>query len=419
MADKKKPKKKGSAAATRAITDRKRAEEEIEMLKHSLDVHYDGAYWIDSDNKFVYVNDAGCKALGYTREELIGKTIYEVNSKVNTDRMKEVWAGLRQGGSFSTESVHRRKDGSEFPVEVVNTYVRFGGREYVCGFARDITARKKMEGVLRDSEMRYRTLFEQSGDYILVMKIGKDGVPVIMDMNDKALRAHGYTREEMLGRSIAFLDPVTDLRDNDERMNALKKGELELFTTQHRRKDGSLFDVEVRAQLIRINGEQVIVSTERDITERKRIEAALKAREMQLAESQRIAHIGSWERNLTTGQMFWSDELFRIFGLDPKKDPVDFNMFFNIIHPDDRPALKKAIDEIVKTGKHYSIDYRLILRDGTTRIIHAQAEILPDESGKLVILRGTGQDITGRKTAEKALGESQKLLETIIDTAPT
>jgi PAS domain S-box-containing protein len=130
------------------ITDRKRAEEEVKLLKHSIDLHYDGAYWLDSDNKFVYVNDAGCKALGYKREELIGKTLYEVNPMASAEGMKEVWEELRQGGYFSSESLHRRKDGSEFPVELVTTYVRFDGKEYACGFARDITERRKLENQL-------------------------------------------------------------------------------------------------------------------------------------------------------------------------------------------------------------------------------------------------------------------------------
>ena len=90
-----------------------------------------------------------------------------------------------------------------------------------------------------------------------------------------------------------------------------------------------------------------------DITERKKAEEALRTREKQLAESQRIAHIGSWEHNLTTGQVFWSDELFRLLGLDPKTDPGDFRMFFDMMHPDDQPALKKAIDETVRTGKPF------------------------------------------------------------------
>jgi PAS domain S-box-containing protein len=138
------------------ITESKRAEEQVALLKHSIDVHYDGAYWTDTDNRFIYVNDAGCKDLGYEREELIGKTILDVNPKASSDTLKCVWESLRSRGFYSSDSVHRRKDGSEFPVEIHTTYVRFGGREFACGFARDITERKRAEEALRESEARLK-----------------------------------------------------------------------------------------------------------------------------------------------------------------------------------------------------------------------------------------------------------------------
>ena len=136
----------------RDITDRRRAEDEIRMLKHSIDVYYDGAYWMNTDNRFVYVNDAACKALGYRREELIGETLYRINATATAESMKEVWEELRKGGSFLGESVHRRKDGSEFPVEIVITYVRFRGREFACSFARDVTEKKRLEDQLRQAQ---------------------------------------------------------------------------------------------------------------------------------------------------------------------------------------------------------------------------------------------------------------------------
>jgi two-component system cell cycle sensor histidine kinase/response regulator CckA len=129
----------------RDITERKRAEQEIALLKHSIDVHYDAAYWTDSDSRFIYINDAGCKALGLECGELIGKTILAINENATAERMKVVWDTLRTEGFHRTESFHRRKDGSEFPVEILTSYVRFGGKEYACGFARDISERKVAE----------------------------------------------------------------------------------------------------------------------------------------------------------------------------------------------------------------------------------------------------------------------------------
>jgi two-component system NtrC family sensor kinase len=136
----------------RDITDRKKAEDELKLLKHSIDVHYDGAYWMDTDNRLVYVNSAACKALGYERDELIGKTVYDVNPDMTPERVKKFWEGFREGGSVIGEAVQRRKDGTEFPVEITTTYVRFGGHEFACGFARDISEKRKLEAQLRQAQ---------------------------------------------------------------------------------------------------------------------------------------------------------------------------------------------------------------------------------------------------------------------------
>jgi PAS domain S-box-containing protein len=138
-------------AIFRDVTDRKRAEDEVRLLKHSIDVHHDSAYWMNTDNEFTYVNDAACKALGYGREELLGKTISQVIPTLTAKEMRLAWKGLRKGGSFRTESVCRRKDGSEFPVEIVATYVEFGGHEYACGFAHNISEKKRLEEQLLQS----------------------------------------------------------------------------------------------------------------------------------------------------------------------------------------------------------------------------------------------------------------------------
>jgi len=127
------------------ISERKHVEEQLEMLKRSIDTHPDGAYWLDAKGAFVYVNEAGCRAVGYTLEELLGKPAGLVNPAATPERMKAVWEKLRGEGSYTSETVHRRKDGSEFPAEITSTYVKFGGKEYNCGFARDISERRRTQ----------------------------------------------------------------------------------------------------------------------------------------------------------------------------------------------------------------------------------------------------------------------------------
>ena len=143
------------------ITERKRAVEQLEMLKVSIDKHFDGTFWMDTNNRFVYVNDTACKALGYTREELLGKPVTMIAPNATPQNLQEVWKHLREIGFISRESMHRRKDGSEFPVEVVATYVRFEGKEFNCGFARDITERKRIEQELERHRAHLEVLVKE------------------------------------------------------------------------------------------------------------------------------------------------------------------------------------------------------------------------------------------------------------------
>ncbi len=151
------------------VTERKRAVEQLEMLKVSIDQHFDMAYWMDTDNRFVYVNDSGCKALGYTREELLGQPITLIAPKASPQILRAVWKGLRETGLFTRESVHRRKDGSEFPIEIVASYVRFEGKEFNCGFARDITERKRAQEELISKTTLLEAQLNSTLDGILVV----------------------------------------------------------------------------------------------------------------------------------------------------------------------------------------------------------------------------------------------------------
>jgi PAS domain S-box-containing protein len=139
----------GRMAIINDITERKRAEEQLQILKYSIDTAPDGSYWMDKDGYFLYVNDSGCKALGYTRAEILKMHISEINPLATRQRWAQVWQALKEHGSSTMQSVHRRKDGSEFPVELTSAYGKFGEQEYCNGFAKDITERKQRERELQ------------------------------------------------------------------------------------------------------------------------------------------------------------------------------------------------------------------------------------------------------------------------------
>ena len=127
------------------ITERKQTGQWLEVLKHSIDSAADGAYWVGEDGGFFYANDSGCRALGYTREELMLLNISDVNPRSTRESWREVWRSLQEKGSFTAETLHRRKDNSLFPVEITTSFVRFGDMEFSVAFAHDITERKRLE----------------------------------------------------------------------------------------------------------------------------------------------------------------------------------------------------------------------------------------------------------------------------------
>ena len=140
--------------------------------------------------------------------------------------------------------------------------------------------------------------------------------------------------------------------------------------------------------------------------------------EIRLNEAQKIAHLGNWDWNLVTDELYWSDEMYRIFGLDPLEFGATYDAFLNYVHPDDRDYVDNAVKEALN-GKPYDIDYRIILADGEERIVHAQGEVIFDEKNIPVRIRGTVQDITERKKTEEKIQTLANAVESSNDAIVT
>ncbi len=134
------------------ITDRKESEEALKLTQTSVDQNADPAFWISRSGGLIYVNDAACRALGYSREELLQMSVCDIDPLFPAERWESHWEDVRRKKKFTMESVHRAKDGHEFPVELMINYLEFDGKEFNCAFARDITERKKYEERLRNAK---------------------------------------------------------------------------------------------------------------------------------------------------------------------------------------------------------------------------------------------------------------------------
>ena len=137
--------------------------------------------------------------------------------------------------------------------------------------------------------------------------------------------------------------------------------------------------------------------------------------ESRLSEAQRVAHLGNWDWNIQTNQLYWSDEIYHIFGLSALQFSATYDAFLDSVHPEDRESVKKAVNEALYEKKPFSIDHRIVLPDGSVRTVQEQAEVMFNESGKPVRMLGIVLDITDRKKAEDDLKDSYEQLRNLSE----
>jgi PAS domain S-box-containing protein len=155
-----------------------------------------------------------------------------------------------------------------------------------------------------------------------------------------------------------------------------------------------------------------------DIEDRKQAEEKLKQSESQLAEAQRLAHVGSWSLDLRSNTVTWSDELYRMFGVGPSEFDHRYEAVIETTHPEDRDLLRSIIENAVKTREPFSAYYRMTRADGEVRVLHAHGAVVTDESGNVRTMHGAAQDVTERKEAEERLRRSEEKFKALFDLAP-
>jgi diguanylate cyclase (GGDEF)-like protein/PAS domain S-box-containing protein len=222
------------------------------------------------DGRIVDVNWACCNELGYGRQELLTRRIYDIDAAINEELFHSAVDQLRETPSLVWEGLHQRKDGSSFPAEVKLRYVRLQ-QDYILAAARNITERRRMEQSLREETHRRQILVDQSRDGIVVMEeSGK-----VYEVNRAFADMLGYTQDELMQMSVWDWEQNFPRAQTEEMMRSVdERGHH--FETRHTRKDGSIIDVELSTNATRIDNRTLIFAVSRDITERKQTENSLK-----------------------------------------------------------------------------------------------------------------------------------------------
>jgi PAS domain S-box-containing protein len=394
------------------ITERKLAEESLresetylrlleqrEIVQTSLD----GFWVVDKNARILEANDAFCDMVGYSREELLNMCITDLEVDEAPDETAAHIKKIMEIGYDRFEARHRHKQGHLVDLEVSVTHSELdSGINFV--FVRDITERKQVENNLRESENRFRTLFESASDCMLILDM--DGR--IVDINRTGHERLGYEEHEMLGRRIAEFDTPEHTVMTPERIAKIMKEGKVTFEAVHVRKDGTVMPVEVSSNIIHLNGKQRFFSVIRDITERKLLEQDLRLKEFILEHARDAVYLSNNDMRF----VYVNDEACRVLGYRRNEllslTPFDIDPDVTLEETRYNRELALAKGTVVFEKRHKR-------RDGSTFPVEISYSLIEyqGQTMKIVLAR----DITERKRAERKVAELQQRNELILNTA--
>lgn len=400
------------------VTERNFAEQALwaseAQMRGILETALDAIVLMDSRGLILSWNPRAESLFGWSRQEAVGRRMVELivppRYREAHERGMKHYLATGEGPILNrpVELSALRKDGTEFPVALRVSALRDTDRVVFCAFVEDITERKRTQETVVASEKRYRALFESNPLPILLFE---PDTLRILAVNPAAVRHYGFSEWEFRDRSLPDLWAAEEGGAGPDPPPP-ERG------LRHRTKDGRAFDVEVTSQAIEFAGRPARIAVVQDITERKRAQDRVARAERQLSIAQRITHIGSWQWEMGAEHVTWSDELYRIYGLEPQECPITYAGFLSRVHADDRERIQANVASVVQHGGSFAFDERILRPDGSVRTLRSQGEAMLGEDGRVLGLIGTCLDVTDRRQEEERQRQAEERFEKAFRASP-
>ena len=405
---------------SRDITERKKAEDQIKRDKEYaellLGVIPSAVFTVDTDRHITSWNKKAEEITGYNAKEIIGKECTLFAETPCNDKCGLYSEDVKKP-VVAKECIIIKKDGQEIFILKKADLLKDEKGNIIGGIEsfEDIDARKKAEKYIKKQNEFVETVINslQYPFYVI-------GTDYTIILSNKAAKEKGVVeggrcyqlthrcQEPCSGEHICPLKEV------------IRTGKPIITEHVHFDKDGNYRNFEVRGDPILDKDGQVIQMIEYsiDITEHKRAEEALRESEKLLTQAQQLAQLGSWKFTPATGKTMWSEEMFRIYGLEPVNEAPPFEVLAEMVHREDRQAWGEAIDKARHTGAFYNLEYRIIRPDGQCRWLLAQESMQPESKDTPLVFYGTVLDITEHKKAEEALRTSEAKYRLLAENLP-
>jgi PAS domain S-box-containing protein len=385
----------------------------VGMLHERLFEHArDAMVVFDLEGRMQRLNAAGRELVGLAEPEVAGTPLLDLVHPNDRGALGDRLAALRTGGSPEERARVRVRtaEGSHCWLETRTILDRES--QVLFTVARDLSGSEDA-----DAERLMGSYTDAPLGMALVTPDGQ-----FRRANPALCRLLGRTMEDLLESTVFEVVADEQAAMTEWSRERLQTGERSGFQaeTRLRRPDGRIAVALVSATLMRNpRGEPLYYICQFfDLTRRNEAQERLVANEAKLAEAQQLARLGSWEWEIATDTVVWSDELYRIYGVRPDRFPGSYGSYLDKVHPDDRARVARVIETAVAERRSWSLDYRVVRPDGEIRMIHARGEVVLDDHGRPAIVRGTAQDVTESRRVEDALRAAEQLFRRAFDDAP-
>ena len=386
-------------------------------LRLDLDHIPVGYQSLDEEGNLLDVNNTWCRLLGYAREEVLSRNFAEFLHPDDADCFRQHFSQSKASGEMHDIQLRLMHENGSVIYATFNRKIVCNEdgsfKQTHCTFS-DISDLKHTEARLQESEKKYRTLFELAGNAVLLIDLA-DGS--IADFNDQACVNLEYSREEFEQLTIFDIDTRESSDELQKHIATFIRDGSDQFETKHIAKNGTIRDVLVSAKLINLKGRNYSLSIFHDITERKLVEEALKDREERLRLAMSSAEMGTWRWNAVTDQDTLDANFNRLLGLKAEESTQPADDFVQLIHPEDRAAVKQELKRSIRERDVYLAEFRIVHPDGTEHWLRDRGLPFYDKQGRISYVTGAVIDITESKKTADTLEASEEKYRTITETS--
>ena len=403
-------------------------QELLTFLKLSTELAADEVFWMKSDSEIFYVNSAACEKLGYKREELIGKKVWEWDPLFPKEVWPSFWKELKEKKHVDFETQHQSKEGIIFPVRIKGHFIEHNEEGILFAFVSDISDIKNQEKELEDNNIKINELLDQEkkkfAEFVNLAPVGiainKMETGEFDYINDEFSRFTGYSIEELNQMNYWQLTPIKyEGQENKQLSLMAKKGSYGPYKKEYIHKKGHTYPVLLSGiKITDNNGQEYIWSVVQDISKQKKVEVELQearkkadasAFKMQLANDS--AGIGVWEWNLKSNELIWDEWMYKLNGIKKDKFLDVYAAWENSVHPEDINDTKAKLETAINDTGVYDTEFRIIRPDGEIRTIKASAEVARDDKGAPISVIGVNYDITEKVNTLATLIQAKKEAE--------